>query len=300
MLLYERMNPMKEKKSSHVKYKLIIEYDGTGYSGWQIQKNARSIQGTLLDASRELFGKEVDIQGAGRTDAGVHAMAQTAHLEIPAHLPVAGRNAALNVHKMMAELNERLPASINVVAMEEAPADFHARHAAKARSYIYVISRRRTAFGKRFVWYVKDTLNTETMEKTLNLFNGFHDFSSFADKRIDKNLSTEVAIESTELKAWGDLIVFRIVASHFLWKMVRRITGILVEAGRGNLSYADVEQLLKSHSELPAHYTAPPSGLFLEQVLYPGDTLPSLSPPALLPATMMNPSGKAKRKDAPL
>jgi len=280
---------MKEKKGPHFKYKLIIEYDGTGYSGWQMQKNARSIQGTILDASRELFGNEIDLQGAGRTDAGVHALAQAAHLESPARLP-------LGAGQGQAQLNERLPASINIVAMEEAPQDFHARHAAKARSYIYVISRRRTAFGKRFVWYVKDSLNAEIMEKTLDIFKGFHDFSSFADKRIDKNLSTDVAIDSTELKTWGDLIVVRIVASHFLWKMVRRIAGILVEVGRGNLSPADVEQLLKSHSELPAHYTAPPSGLFLEQVLYPGDALPALSPPSLLPATMTSPSREVKRR----
>jgi tRNA pseudouridine38-40 synthase len=272
--------PEKSGKSASFKYKLTVEYDGTGYSGWQVQKNARSIQGAILDSARELFGKEVDIQGAGRTDAGVHALAQVAHMEVPARLPLSPR-------KMLLEWNERLPASINIVRLEEAPTDFHARHSAQARSYIYVISRRRTAFGKRYVWYVKDDLNVEMMKRALETFNGFHDFSSFADKRIDKNLSTEVAIESTELGAWGDLIVFRIVGSHFLWKMVRRIAGILVEAGRGNLSPAAVQQLLNSHSEFPAHYTSPPSGLFLEKVIYKGEALAPLMPPALLPGGVL-------------
>jgi len=269
--------PAKAKKEANFKYKLTVEYDGTGYSGWQTQKNARSIQGVITDCARELFGREVDVQGAGRTDAGVHAMAQVAHMEAPERLPSSPR-------KMLMDMNERLPASINIVALEEAPADFHARHSAQARSYIYVISRRRTAFGKKFVWYVKDDLNAETMKRALEVLHGFHDFSSFADKRIDKNLSTEVEIGSTELKTWGDVIVFRITGSHFLWKMVRRIAGILVEAGRGKISVAEVQKLLKSHSEFPAHYTAPPSGLFLEKVLYRGDELPPLSPPTLLPS----------------
>jgi tRNA pseudouridine38-40 synthase len=133
------------------------------------------------------------------------------------------------------------------------------------------------------VWFVKDDLNVAIMQRTLETFKGFHDFSSFADKRIDKNLSTEVAIQTTELKTRGDLIVFRIVGSHFLWKMVRRIAGILVEAGRGNISPADVQHLLSSHSEFPAHYTSPPSGLFLEKVIYKGDSLAPLAPPSLLP-----------------
>jgi tRNA pseudouridine38-40 synthase len=277
-----KTSPHLEKagKSSSCKYKLIIEYDGTGYSGWQVQKNARSIQGAILDSARELYGNDVDIQGAGRTDAGVHALAQVAHMEVPARLSISPR-------KMLLDWNERLPASINILRLEEAPADFHARHSAQARSYIYVISRRRTAFGKRYVWYVKDDLNVEMMKRTLETFNGFHDFSSFADKRIDKNLSTEVAIESTELKVSGELIVFRIVGSHFLWKMVRRIAGILVEAGRRNLSPADVQQLLNNHSEFPAHYTSPPSGLFLEKVIYKGEAPGLLMPPSLLPGELL-------------
>jgi tRNA pseudouridine38-40 synthase len=272
--LKERNDPKrKNSKSSLSKYKLTLEYDGTGYSGWQMQKNARSIQGILLECARGLFGTEVEIQGAGRTDAGVHALAQVAHLEAAHRLPP---------QKILFELNERLPATINILAVEEAPAEFHARHSALAKSYIYIISRRRSAFLKKYVWWIRDNLDTAVMRKTIEAFNGFHDFSSFADKRIDKHLSTKVAVEKTELMEQGDLIIFRIVASHFLWKMVRRIAGIMVEAGRGNMPITDVEHLLDSPSEVPAHYTSPPSGLFLEKVLYKGDKLPPLAPPSFL------------------
>jgi tRNA pseudouridine38-40 synthase len=256
---------------SSCKYKLTLEYDGTGYSGWQVQKNARSIQGILIEAARRLFEKEVEVQGAGRTDAGVHALAQVAHLEAPRRLPP---------QKILYGLNDLLPAPINILRVEEAPAGFHARHSAHGRSYLYLISRRRTAFGKRYVWWVKDNLDLGRMQAAAEIFRGFHDFASFADKRIDKHLSTEVQIDRTDLEPRGDLIVFRIVGSHFLWKMVRRLAGILVEAGRGTLSPAEVERMLADASGLPARCTAPPSGLFLAQVLYEGDRLgPLMLPP---------------------
>jgi tRNA pseudouridine38-40 synthase len=256
--------------SSRCKYKLTLEYDGTGFSGWQTQTNARSIQGTLIDAARELFGGDVDLQGAGRTDAGVHALAQVAHLEAPHHLPP---------QRILTGLNDLLPAPINLLNVEEAPAGFHARHQARQRSYLYLISRARTAFGKRYVWWVKDDLDLDRMRAAAELFRGFHDFASFADKRIDKHLSTEVQIDRTDLATWGDLIVFRIAGSHFLWKMVRRLVGIMAEAGRGRLSVAEIEQMLTAASALPAQCTAPPSGLFLAQVLYEGDRLAPLTLP---------------------
>jgi tRNA pseudouridine38-40 synthase len=259
---------------SSIKYKLTIEYDGTGYSGWQMQKNARSIQGTLIDAARELFTGEVDVQGAGRTDAGVHALAQVAHLEVSHRLPP---------QKILYGLNDLLPAPINILSVEEAPSAFHARHMARERSYLYLISRCRTAFGKRYVWWVKDELDLGRMQAATEIFRGFHDFASFADKRIDKHLSTEVQIDRAEIVSWGERIIFRIVGSHFLWKMVRRLVGILVETGRGTISPADVKRLLTNASDLPARYTAPPSGLFLAQVLYEGDALEPLSPPPLPP-----------------
>ncbi len=247
-----------------MKYKLVIEYDGTRYSGWQIQKNARSIQGTLLEAARELLGPEVDIQGAGRTDAGVHALAQVAHLESATRM---------EPHKLLFALNDRLPANINILKLEEAAPRFHARHHAKFRSYIYLVSKQRTAFAKKYVWWVKDNLNIRQMASACEVFRGFHDFASFADKRVDKSDSTLVQITAMELHEMGNLVLLRIAASHFLWRMARRMVGILVEVGRGNISRSDVEELLHKVSDLPARHTAPASGLFLEQVLYEGERL---------------------------
>lgn len=248
--------------TSSVKYKLTLEYDGTGYRGWQTQQNARSVQGTLVQAAVEFFGQDVDVQGAGRTDAGVHALGQVAHLTVKSVKPP---------RKIREGLNDLLPAGINILNVELAAAGFHARHDAVARVYVYVLSRVRTAFGKRYVWWVKDALNAGKMKEACQSFHGFHDFASFADRRLDRNASTKVQIDSISMEEIGDLIVFRVAGSHFLWKMVRRMAGVLVEVGRGNLTKGDVEAMLASHSEAPARLTAPPSGLFLAQVLYKGD-----------------------------
>jgi tRNA pseudouridine38-40 synthase len=175
-----------------------------------------------------------------------------------------------------------LPASINVLQIENVPERFHARHNALARSYLYLIAKRRTAFGKRYVWWVKDKLDLDKMQKSLDIFQGFHNFISFADKRMDKDTSTEVNMERVELKEFEGIIALRIVASHFLWKMVRRIVGVVAETGRGNFTYRDIELMLESYSEIPARYTAPPSGLFLEKVLYEGDKLSQMRPPICL------------------
>lgn len=251
------------------KYKITLEYDGTNYSGWQKQNNAKSVQGTLITAAQKFLDVPVEIQGAGRTDAGVHALAQVAHLE---------SSRKINPETLRIGLNDNLPSGINILKVENAHLRFHARHHAIARSYLYFIARRRTAFGKRYVWWIKDDLDAKKMRQAMNVFAGFHDFSSFADKRMDKDTSTQVNVENVELKEFGDIIALRITASHFLWKMVRRIVGITCEAGRGKFAVRDIEQLLNSHSEIAAHFTAPPSGLFLEKVLYAGDTLSEIKP----------------------
>ncbi len=245
-----------------VRYRLTIEYDGTGYRGWQVQENARTVQGTLLAAARELFGGPVEIQGSGRTDAGVHALGQAAHLVAPRKMPP---------DRVRQGLNDLLPSGICVLRVEEADARFHARRDAVSRTYLYIVSRERTAFGKRYVWWIRDRLDAKAMQSAARVFEGFHDFSSFADHRMDGKTSTRVKIESVELRDDGDLILIRIRGSHFLWKMVRRMVGTLVEVGRGTLVAADLKAMLEERSDLPARLTAPPSGLFLEEVLYAGE-----------------------------
>jgi tRNA pseudouridine38-40 synthase len=248
-------------------WKLTLEYDGTRYSGWQEQQNARTIAGEVRKAAEDCFGARVDLGGAGRTDAGVHALAQVAHLRIE---PRRAKLRSLpRPQELLYALNDRLPADICVLAIEEADPRFHARHDATLRSYIYQISTRRTAFGKKYVWWVKDKLDLAAMSQAAELIAGRHDFAAFSKRdpaRPDE--STVVVVEAAEVAREEHLIVFRITASHFLWNMVRRLTGALVEVGRRNLSVDDFAALIEGKAQANAQWTAPPSGLFLESVLY--------------------------------
>jgi tRNA pseudouridine38-40 synthase len=244
------------------RFKLYIEYDGTRYSGWQVQQNAKTIQGELLAVLHKIFKTaEFELYGSGRTDAGVHALCQVAHLDLKTML-------APEIIRM--KINDELPADINIIEVEKASNTFHARHDAVARSYLYQISRRRTAFGKRYVWWIKDKLDIRLMKEAGAVFAGMKNFQSFtADDPEEK--STSVLLEEIEFHEEGDLILVRITGSHFLWKMVRQMIGVLVEAGRKKLTVKDVEKFLLTHSDIPATLTAPPSGLFLEAVYYAGD-----------------------------
>ncbi|MGA9116406.1 MAG: tRNA pseudouridine(38-40) synthase TruA [Bacteroidota bacterium] len=244
------------------RFKLTIEYEGTRYSGWQIQKNARTVQGELAAALRTVVGAGAgDLQGAGRTDAGVHALGQVAHLDA---------ETMLAPEILRRRVNEELPADINILEVEKTSPRFHARHDAVARSYLYQISRRRTALGKRYVWWVKDRLDAEVMRRTGEFFLGMKDFRSFtADDPEEK--STRVEIQGLETAEAGDLILIRVKGSHFLWKMVRQMVGVMAEAGRGKMGKEEIAAMLKTRSARPARLTAPPSGLFLERVTYRGD-----------------------------
>lgn len=243
-------------------WKLTIEYDGTRYRGWQAQTNTdRTVAGVLLRAVREVFGADATIGGAGRTDAGVHAIAQVAHVK-------ARKVPAGDAKDIVWGVNDLLPHDVNVLSAEPALPAFHARHDAFSRTYLYRISRRRTAFDKRFVWWVRDRLDAAAMARAAPLFEGRRDFSSFCENPEGQQSTIVVVLRSTVVEE-GPEIRYRIEASHFLWKMVRRLVGTLVEVGRGSLSEVQVARLLQEKSAAPAQWTAPPSGLFLERVKYP-------------------------------
>lgn len=243
------------------RFKLTIEYAGTRYSGWQVQRNARTVAGAIEDAVVQVSGREdFELYGAGRTDAGVHALGQVAHLDL---------ETRLGPQALLAAVNDALPADINVLAAEKVTRRFHARHDALARIYLYQIARRRTAFLKPFVWWVREPLDVARLHAAAQSFVGMHDFRAFSAAEPEDG-SSRVLLESLECIESGELLLLRVRGSHFLWRMVRRLVGVLVEVGRGNLAARDVQGLMASGaSELPASLTAPAAGLFLEQVLYP-------------------------------
>ncbi len=185
----------KPNYQNHIKdfsrFKLLLEYDGTRYSGWQKQENAKTIQGTIIQAAKEIFGNDfIDLQGSGRTDSGVHALCQVAHLDVKTVL-------APEIIRM--KLNDLLPYDINILEVEKTSNNFHARHDAKSRNYLYQISKRRTAFGKNYVWWIKDKLDFKKMESASKLFIGMHDFSSFSDDDPEEK-STKVLIDNIQDK----------------------------------------------------------------------------------------------------
>ncbi len=261
------------------RYKLTIEYAGTRYSGWQKQKNARTVQGEIERAIGELTRDTTfEFQGSGRTDSGVHALRQVAHLDVRKALPA---------ETLRRGINDSLPADIHVLAVDTVPHRFHARHAAVARSYLYQIARRRSAFAKPFVWWVREPLDVARMRAAAAAFTGMHDFQAFSDDDPEEK-STDVLIEEVAIGEDGDLILVRVAGSHFIWKMVRRMVGVLAEIGKGELAVEDVGKLLSQGNpeqglppqkggskdpprRTPAELTAPASGLFLERVFYEGD-----------------------------
>jgi len=255
------------------RFKLTIEYAGTRYSGWQIQTNARTVQGEIDRAIRLVTRrKDFELYGSGRTDAGVHALAQVAHLDVSTSLPP---------ETLARRLNDELPNDVHVLAAVVVPHRFHARHDAVARRYLYQVSRRRTAFAKPYVWWVKDPLDVERMEQAAAAFVGFHDFSSFAASDGGDEAPSRVLIDRLDVVQSGALVLFVVEGSHFLWRMVRRLVGVLVSIGRGELDARAAQEYLVKPSAVPARLTAPASGLFLARVFYPGEP----RDPAVQPAT---------------
>jgi tRNA pseudouridine38-40 synthase len=258
-------------------WKLILEYDGTNYSGWQEQKNSRTIAGEIRKAAEKVIDTEINLDAAGRTDSGVHALHQVARIQ-------SKKNC--NVNQLAAALNRELPKDIHILDVSNVSSQFHPRHDAKQRSYLYQIALRRTAFAKRYVWWIHELLNLDRMKAACKLFVGRHDFERFADKRSEEK-STIVVVDQIEAERFEDLFLIRITASHFLWKMVRRMVGCLVQTGLNQLTEEHLAAFLspqpvprKLRSFSVAAHTAPASGLFLEFVSYRKEDHPGPLQPA--------------------
>jgi len=243
--------------------KILVSYDGTDYHGWQVQPGLPTIQGALEQVIAEIEGRPVQVAGSGRTDAGVHAVAQVAAFSIRNPIPVDNLRRAVN---------RLLPRDIRVLSVEEPAPDFHPRFQAKRKTYEYRILRGEicSPFDRRYVYHHPYPLATEEMIASAPLLEGEHDFTAFAasDDRDELELSKARTIFCSRLALEGDRLIYRVTGSGFLKHMVRNIVGVLLEVGKGNLDRTGFLARLEPGCGIPAGPTAPARGLFLMSVEY--------------------------------
>lgn len=243
--------------------RITVAYDGSGFHGWQVQPGLPTIQATLENVIGAIEGRPVQVQGSGRTDAGVHALAQVAAFSITNPIPAA------NLRKAM---NRLLPNSIRVRAVEEVAPEFHPRFDAVAKTYEYRIFREEIClpFERRYVHHHPYPLDEAAMTGVAPLFEGEHDFTAFSgsDERDELGHSKVRRIFHSRLERAGERLVYRVRGSGFLKHMVRNIAGVLIEAGKGNLTRSGILDRLESGCEIRPGPTAPAQGLFLVSVEY--------------------------------
>jgi tRNA pseudouridine38-40 synthase len=243
--------------------KIQVSYDGTDYHGWQVQPGLPTIQGTLEQVFGEIEGQAVQVAGSGRTDAGVHALAQVAALTMENPIPLENLRRAAN---------RLLPPDIRVTKVEEAPLDFHPRFQAKAKTYEYRIFRGEicTPFERRYVYHHPYRLALDEMTRLAPLIEGEHDFTAFAaaDDRDALGASKVRTIFCSKLTQEGERLTYRVAGSGFLKHMVRNIVGVLLEIGKGNVDRAALLDRLQPGCTIPAGPTVPAQGLFLVSVEY--------------------------------
>jgi tRNA pseudouridine38-40 synthase len=243
------------------KFKLVIEYDGTAYHGWQRQKSDRSIQAEIEKALAVMTRQTVPLAASGRTDAGVHALGQVAHFVC---------ETAIEPEAFFLGLNSLLPEDIVVKACENVPVDFHARYDARRKTYRYRILNRTapTAIDSRYVWHIRQKLQIGTMRAAAIHVVGRHDFKAFEGTGSPRTSTVRTVFRAQLDQGAKDGLVFEIEGDGFLRYMVRNIVGTLVEVGRGKITPSDFKSILESKDRTRAGATAPPQGLFLVAVDY--------------------------------
>lgn len=246
--------------------KLTIAYDGHDFSGWQIQPDRPTVQGTLVSVIEHLTGEMTLPQGSGRTDAGVHALAQVASVSTQSPIPL------LNFRKA---LNDILPAAIRILSVEEVPPEFHARKSAVAKTYQYRIHRAEICppFLARYVYHHPYPLNEALMIEAAGLVLGEHDFTSFAAvdperRKEDMEVNNVRALYSSAWHRHGDDLIYTVRGSGFLHHMVRNLAGTFLMVGKGNVTLPGLRRILEARDRSAASATAPASGLFLLSVEY--------------------------------
>jgi tRNA pseudouridine38-40 synthase len=246
--------------------KLILSYDGSDFCGWQVQSDAATVQGTLASAIGRITGEKVLPQGSGRTDAGVHALAQVATFVTESSVPAAN---------FVKALNDILPATVRVLEVTEAAEDFHARHSARAKTYRYRIYRGGICppFLARYVWHYPYPLDEEAMGRAAGAVLGEHDFTSFAAVDAERGREDEAAskvrrIFSSEWERAEDELVYTVRGSGFLHHMVRNLVGTFILVGKGTLRVEDLNRILGARERSAAGATASACGLYLVSVEY--------------------------------
>ena len=250
-----------------------LEYDGSGLHGWQSQSASPNVQDSVNEALSRVADEEVRCMGAGRTDAGVHAIEQVAHFET---------GARRSSRDWLFGANTYLPDDINLLWVREVPGDFHARHSALSRTYAYLILNRsvRSALERNRAWLIRDRLDDEAMNRAAQALTGEHDFSSF--RAADCQARSPVRrIMDIRVRRSGQRVWILCRANGFLQRMVRNIAGSLALVGRGREAGAWIAGILAARSREAAGPAAPPQGLYLQQIEYPPDLLPERNPAGL-------------------
>jgi tRNA pseudouridine38-40 synthase len=242
------------------RFKLTIEYDGTDFFGWQRQDGLRTVQGTLEDGVRELVGESVEVRGAGRTDAGVHAEGQVASFTLASRIPT---------HGLQRGLNSLLPPDVVVVDAAEVDPAFDARFSARGKVYRYRIWNHFTRSAKhhRAAWHFRPVLDLEAMRAAAAALCGEHDFRGFRASDCDRRNTVRV-IRRFSITRQGALVDIEVEATAFLKNMVRILAGTLADVGRGKLDQATVQEVLATGDRTRGGVTAPPQGLTLVRVIY--------------------------------
>ncbi|MBL7960352.1 tRNA pseudouridine(38-40) synthase TruA [bacterium] len=238
--------------------KIIIEYDGTNFNGWQFQPHHRSVQGELQRAVKQITGEQVSIEGAGRTDTGVHARGQVGNFKI---------EKEIGLPELMKGLNAVLPDDVRVKSIDEVDMNFHSRFSAKERRYKYYMVQHPISIGRQYYWYYPHELDFEIMKSACCLLIGQKNFRSFCLSRAE--VSHYICeVRKAEWYEKDGAMIFEINANRFLHNMVRTIVGTFVNLGRGRITYDDLLSIMEKEDRRVAGFSAPAEGLCLEEVVY--------------------------------
>jgi len=250
---------MEEVKKRNVK--MVVEYDGTDYAGWQTQKNGLAVQQVIEEKLSILVVKRMKIVGSGRTDSGVHAMGQVFSVKA---------RFTMDDERLLFAMNSLLPKDISIVSVETVDDDFHALRDSKWKRYRYFVynSRTRSALNRKTTWFVPVGLNIKEMEKASKVLEGHHDFKSFQGRNSSVKTTDRNIISISIIKRDDGMIVFDVIGEGFLRNMVRIIVGTLIEVGRGEMKADEMKKILEAKTRKSAGPTAPSHGLFLVEVGY--------------------------------